>query len=246
MDLSEIIKDAITYPTKNITALVIYLVLGFLVGLVLVFTGIGSFATGSFSFGAGVVIGIVGIIVVICLYLLMSGFSLDVIKFAINRRDDAPSIDFGNQVSNGFKYLIVSFVYLIIPIIIGVVLGFFVNQWLGVIVGLILFIIFMLGLTMAECRLAQTSELGHALDIGGAISDISKIGLGKVIITIIAALIVGMICIFILNFIVGLILGIIGSETITSTIVPIWTTVIDAWFLFYMNRVMGLLYSDIA
>ena len=244
MNLSEIIKDAVTYPTKNISALLVYLILGFLTGLVLVLTGMGGFVTGSFNFGAGVIVGIIGIIVVICLCLLMSGFSLDVIKLGINRSDDAPKIDFANQISNGFKYFIISVVYLIIPIIIAVILGRIISPWLGILIGFVLTIIFAFALVMAECRLAETGDLGYALNISGAISDIGEIGVGTVILTVIVSLIVGAVVVFIISFIVALILGIINIESLTSTITTIYSTVMDAWFLFYLNRVMGLLYSN--
>ena len=131
MNLSEIIKDALAYPTMHITALLIYLVLGFLVGLVLVLTGIGGFVSGAFNFEAGIIVGIIGIIIVICLYLLMLGFSLDVIKLGIDRSANAPVIDFTKQVSNGFKYIIVSIVYFIIPTIITAILGIILQNWIG-------------------------------------------------------------------------------------------------------------------
>lgn len=39
MELGEIIKDAVKYPTSNIKALLLYLVLGLLIGVVEVLTG---------------------------------------------------------------------------------------------------------------------------------------------------------------------------------------------------------------
>ena len=93
MNLGEIIKDAITYPTSHIKALPIYLVLAFLIGLVMVFTGIGSFVNGVFKFGSGLGVGIFGIVISVFLFLLMEGFSLDIIKFGINRSSDAPEVN---------------------------------------------------------------------------------------------------------------------------------------------------------
>ena len=110
MNLSEIIKDAIVYPTNNVKALLIYIVLGFLVGFVAVLTGIGGFLTGSFNFAAGIVLGLIGIIVIIWLLLLMFGFSLDIVKLSINKNKDAPEIELSRQISNGLKYIIVSIV----------------------------------------------------------------------------------------------------------------------------------------
>lgn len=242
MNLSEMIKDAIAYPTKNIKALIIYLVLGFLVGLVAVLTGLGGFLTGSFNFGAGIVVGIIGIIVIICLLLLMLGFSLDIVKFGINKRDDSPEIELARQVINGLKYIIVSMVYLIIPIIVTVILSI-IDQTLGIVVGIILSIIFSFALSMAICRLAETDKLGYALDIPGAFRDLGEIGIGKVIITLIVSAIVGFVIVFALTFILSAIVGIISADLIYS-VVPLITPIFDAWLLFYSNRVMGLLYSN--
>lgn len=242
MNLSEIIKDAIVYPTNNIKALVIYLVLGFLVGLVAALTGLGGFLTGSFNFAAGIVVGIIGIIVIICLLLLMLGFSLDIVKFGINEKYDAPEIELARQISNGVKYIIVSIVYLIIPIIVTVIMSM-LNQTLGIVVGVILSIIFSFALSMAICRLAETDDLGHALDIPGAFKDLQEIGIGKVVITLIVSAIVGFVIVFILTFILSAIVGIISADLI-YTAVPIITPIFDAWLLFYSNRVMGLLYSN--
>lgn len=243
MNLSEIIKDALAYPTMHITALLIYLVLGFLVGLVLVLTGTGGFVSGAFNFEAGIIVGIIGIIIVICLYLLMLGFSLDVIKLGIDRSANAPVIDFTKQVSNGFKYIIVSIVYFIIPTIITAILGIILQNWIAIAIGVIFFIIFAFALAMAECRLAETDDLGYALNIMGSFADMSEIGVGKVIITLIVSSLLGTILIFILNIIISIILVSINIQSFTSTIIPIYSSVVDAWLLFYLNRVMGLLYS---
>ena len=138
MALNNLIMDSIKYPIKNIKALLIYLVLGLLVGIVAVLTGIGSISTGSFNFGSGVILGIVGIVIVVLIYLLILGFSLDVIKLGIKRSENGPEIDLQRQVGNGLKYLIVSIVYLIIPILIMVILGVVFQHWVVYLIGIIL------------------------------------------------------------------------------------------------------------
>ena len=163
MELGEIIKDAVKYPTSNIKALLLYLVLGLLIGVVEVLTGITSITKLSLNFDSGIVLGIIGVIIVIAIALLMLGFSLDVIKFAIKRSADAPEIDLARQISNGLKYIIISIVYMIIPIIIIVVLGAIFQHWIATILGLIVAIIFAFALTMAVCRLSKTDNLGSAL-----------------------------------------------------------------------------------
>lgn len=242
--MSDIIQDSIAYPTKNIQALVIYLILGFLVGVVAALTGLGSIATGTISFDAGILIGIIGIILIIALYLLMFGFSLDIIKFAILRRDDAPEIDFTNQVSSGLKYLIITIVYMIIPIIILIVAGVIFQHWIVILLGVVLSVIFSFALIMAICRLAETDDLSYALNVGGAIDDLRQIGVGNVILTVIAVAIVGLVIVFVISFIVGLILAIFNSPSLTSAVSLILSAIFDAWLLFYMNRAVGLIYSN--
>ncbi|RAP44977.1 MAG: hypothetical protein BZ135_07070 [Methanosphaera sp. rholeuAM6] len=244
MDISEIIKDALVYPTENIKALIIYLLLGLIVGIVSVFTGLGGIvAMSSQELRAGLVVGIIGIIVIIALYLLILGFSLDIIKYGIKRSSDAPEIDFVRQVSDGLKYIIVSVVYMIIPIIIAAILSMVIDQGIAILIGIILMIIVAFILTMAICRLAQTDSLGYALDFKGAIDDLTQIGVGKVVGTIIGSGIVGIVIVMLISFVLALILSIFNSSTLTSTVVPIVSSILDAWLVFYVNRATGLLYS---
>ncbi len=245
MNISEIIKDGISYPVQNIKALLVYIILGFLIGVIAVFTGISGFVTGSINFGAGVALGIVGIVIVICIYLLMLGFSLDIIKLGIEKSPEAPRIDMGRQITNGVKYIVVSIVYLIIPILIVVVLGFIFKYWIAVVLGVILAIIFAFALVIAEGRLAKYKSLYEALKVGEVISDLQSIGVGKVVGTIILSEIVGLIIMFVILFIINFLLGLIAMPFIVTTISSIITIILSAWFLFYNNRVIGLLYSEL-
>ena len=243
MNLGAIIKDAITYPTSHIKALLIYLILAFLIGLVMVFTGIGGFVKGSFNFESSLGAGLFGIIVSVFLFLLMEGFSLDIVKFGIDRSSDAPEVNFARQISNGIKYFIVSIVYLIIPVILFIILGMLLGK-IGLLIGYIILLIFAFVLLIAVCRLADTDELSYALDFRGAIGDLRQIGVAKVIVTIVVSVIVGLIIVFAITFLFACILGIINSQSLISVVVPIFSMIVDAWLLFYTNRVMGLLYSN--
>ena len=53
------------------------------------------------------------------------------------------------------------------------------------------------------------------------------------------------IIVFILTIILTIILNFAPADLITP-VVSIVAAILDAWLLFYENRVMGLLYSDIA
>lgn len=244
MDLTEMIRDGLVYPTNNIKALIVYLILGLLVGIIGVFTGLGGIMMmSSKQLGGSIVIGLIGVILILVLYFLILGYSLDIIKFGIKRSNDAPDLDFARQITDGIKYIIVSIVYMIIPTIILAVIFSIFRHWLAVLIGIILIVLFAFLLTMAVCRLAETDNLGYALDFKGAYNDLMEIGVGKVVLTIIVSALVGFAIIMIISFIVGIILGIINSTSLISIVIPILTSILDAWLVFYINRVTGLLYS---
>jgi hypothetical protein len=163
----------------------------------------------------------------------MDGFALDIIKLGIERSDEEPQLDIVSQIINGIKYLITAIIYFIIPIVVMALLSA-VNNTLGAIVGVILFIVFAFAFLMGECRLAKTDSLGYALNIGEAIKDITRIGVVKIL----AVLIIVAIVVLILNWISSLLgTGIIGS---------IVSAIIAAYTMFFTSRASGLLYSDIA
>ena len=237
MNIGEIISDALVYPFNNIKALVLYVVLGIIgaiIGGAAIFGIAGAFSTTGLASVGFDIMGIVGIIVFILILFLISGYTLDIIKYGIERRADGPGIDIGRQISNAFKLIIVDIVYFIVPIIIAFVLGLFLRDWLLLIISLILFIVFALANFMAKCRLAKSDSLGEALAIGEAIGDISRVGIGKIIGTVIVIAII----LIIVSFIIGLITN--ANNTIGSILLGIFSV----YFLFFYNRAIGLLYSN--
>ena len=256
MGVGDIIGDALSYPFSNIKALVLYAILGIIAGLIggaTLLSFAASFSSqglGGFAFSG---LGIVGIIILILVIFLIEGYALDIVKFGIERRADSPGIDFGRQVSNAIKLIIVSIVYYIIPAIIILVLGLFLRDWILTIISVILIIVFALANFMAKCRLAKTDNivfalanfmakcrlaktdnLGDALAIGEAIGDISRVGLGKIIATVLVIVII----LVIIAFIIGLISN--ANNTIGSILLGIFSV----YFVFFYNRAIGLLYSE--
>ena len=237
MEIGEIITDSLKYPINNIKALIIYIVLGIVAGLVLVLTGVGVGAGAIANSAAATgIVGIIGIIIFFLIYLLILGYELDVINFGIERRDDAPEIDFARQITNGIKWYITCFIYMLIPTIIMIILSY-LNQTLGLIVGIILFIIAAFALLMAQCRLAHTDSLGEALNIPEAIKDITKVGIIKIIAVFLILVILG----FVVSFILGLfsVLGDVGTY-----IGAILSGIFTIYLAFVVFRASGLLYSD--
>lgn len=235
MDLMEILQDSLMYPLKNIPSLVVYVILCIIASFALIFTVFGTAAVGNQNAFAGVGVLIIGLIVSILIFLIIEGYVLDIIKIGIKRGDESPSIDIQRQALNGFKLFIVAVAYFIIPLIITVLLSFFLATWLTYVIAFVLFVVFALAETMAQCRLAQTDELGPALAVGEAIGDISRIGFGKVISTIVVVAIVA----FIIAFILALL------TQFNSTLTSIVMGITSVYLLFFSNRAIGLLYSDV-
>lgn len=237
MDITEIIGDALAYPAKNITSLIIYMIIGIVTGLLggASLVGMMASASGNNVLAAGG-FGFLGILIFIIGSLLISGYSLDIVKFGIERREDGPGIDIVRQILNAIKVIVVNFVYYIIPAIVSwLLLTFLGNGYLTILIVFIIWVIFAFAEFMAVCRLAKTDSLGEALAIGEAIGDISKVGILKVLITIIAIFFIGIIVVFLIalfsqvnDVVGGILLGIFG-----------------VYFSFFSNRAIGLLYSDV-
>ena len=237
MSLSEIISDSMSYPFKNIKALLIYVILGIIASIVAGSTVISLFATVASSGAVETALGIttiIGLIFFIIVLFLIEGYALDIVKYGIERRNDGPGIEVGRQVVNAFKLIIVDIVYFIVPVIIIAVLSLFFRHWFIVVIAFILFIVFALANFMAKCRLAQSDSLGSALAIGEAIGDISKVGFGKLIATVIVIAIISLIILIVIGFINQL------SDPVGSLLLGIFSV----YFVFFYNRAIGLLYSD--
>lgn len=102
-------------------------------------------------------------------------------------------------------------------------------------IALVLFIIFSFFHYMANARLANTDSLGEALNIPEAFKDLSRIGYGKVIATVILMVIIVSAITGILSFVYGKI-----------PMLSILNIIVTPFLMFALNRANGLLYSDIA
>ena len=236
MEIMEIMQDALAYPLNNLKALVIYIILGIILGIAVIGTVVGVAASAAVdnvlaAFGAG----IIGLIIALLIGFVISGYELDIVKYGINRNDGAPGIDIVRQFINGVKLFAVNIVYFIIPIIISAILAVIFQHWLSAIISAILFIIFALAAFMGHCRLAKTEDLGNALAIGEAIGDISRVGIGKLILFIIVVVLIA----FVLYFIVALIAQ--WNQTVGGTLMGI----LGVYITFFVGRATGLLYSDV-
>ena len=237
MEIGEIISDAIVYPFNNIKSLIIYMIIGIVCGILggASLMGVLLAAQGNNVLAAGG-LGFIGTLIIIIGGLLISGYGLDIVKFGIERRDDAPGIDIVRQVLNAIKVFIVGFVYYIIPAIIGWLLSTLLGKGiLTTIIILIISIVFAFAQFMAICRLAKYDSLGEALAIGEAIGDVSKVGMLKVLATIIA--------VFIIALIIAIVIGVIMQYN--NLIGGVLFGVFGVYLTFFYNRAVGLLYSQV-
>ena len=238
MNIGDIISDALAYPLHNVKALVLYIVLGIIAAIIggtTVLTFLTAAGTQGISAFALDGMGVLGIIVFIILVFLIQGYGLDIVKFAIERRSDSPGIEFGRQVTNAIRLLAVDIAYYLIPAVIIFVLGFIFRDWILTIISIILIIIFALANFMARCRLAKTERLGDALAVGEAIGDISRVGFGRLITTVLIIVVVAVLIIFVVGI----------FSAINDTLGDILLGIAMVYLIFFCHRAIGLLYSDI-
>ena len=238
MNVGGIISDAVAYPFHNIKALLLYIVLSVIAALIAgasIISIVAAFSTKGLGGIAFAGLGIAEVLIFVLVLFLIQGYALDIIKFGIERRDDGPEIDIIRQIANAIKLVIVDVVYYIVPVIITAILALFLSDWLITIIGIILFIVFALANFMAKCRLAKTDSLGDALAIGEAIGDISKVGIGKLLAVVILVAII----LIIIAFIVALL------ASLNNILGSIILGIAAVYFVFFYNRAIGLLYSDV-
>ena len=236
MEIIEIMKDALVYPVNNVKALVLYLILGVILGIVVALTFAAIFVGISDGnvievFGFGIIGGLISII----LSFIVSGYQLDIVKYGIERKENAPGMDIIRQTVNGVKLLVVYLAYFIIPIIISAILGLIFKDWLATILMIILFVIFAMAAFMAQCRLAKTEDIMDALAIGDAIGDITRVGVVNLILFALVVVVVTFVLLIIAGFITQL----------NSTVGGIVEGIFGIYLAFFVSRASGLLYSNI-
>lgn len=274
MEVIDLIKDAFLFPSKNVKVLLIYIILAILVGG-LSTTGILTYALG-FVVPEGFLWGGLAVVIAMVIGWVMSGYLISVIKSGIDLDDEVPEFVWWDNFITGFDNFIVSIVYFIIPAFIVAVVGYATNiygnimtvamaivaeaqgAYLGtsviaydaiaqamvnlvfalvttITVALVLFVIFSFLQTMAEARLANTGSLSEALNVFEAAKDIKRIGIAKVIIVILL--------IFVVVAVIEMVLSAVYSYV---PFLSILSVIVGPYLVFFAQRAVGLLYSDIA
>jgi hypothetical protein len=273
MNITEIIKNAFIFPSKNLETLSVFAILSVFSGAFIV-EGIVAAIFGIFDI-MNLVIGIICIIIAIIIGLITQRISIQCIKSGIDLEEKLPDFNWFQSFDTGFSKVIITIFYFIIPALIVVVIGFITNIFgcilylaeqialhapniitgnsasatdaiymasspllialaITISLGLIIFLIFSFFQFMGEARLAHTGSLKEALNIYKAAKDISRIGVGKVI--LLSTLI------FIIVAAIEIVLTIIFDHLLVLSILTIVTT---PYLTLFSQRALGLLYSDI-
>ena len=275
MEIMDIIREAFEFPSKNLGTFSIYVVLSLLSGAFSIY-GMFLCMGGLINFG-NFFMGVISLIIAVIIGVLLSGYSISLIKSGIKGSKEVPGFEWENNLSTGLNNVIVSIVYYIIPAIVVLIVGHLTNIngiiasiirqmgtqttsiYMGssnvfvtntiprlladlsnslaitITIALIFFVIFSFLLIMAEGRLANTGNLEEALNIVEAAKDITRIGAGKVISLII---LVFAIIVFI-ELVSSALFGLLPFLSSLSILVT-------PFIVFFTQRAIGLLYSDIA
>ena len=204
---------------------------------------------------ADIYLAIAMLIVGFIVSLFIMGYQYKVIGFSIDRKDDLPGFeDIFGMLIKGIKYFFVAIVYSI-PSMVVLFLAILVTNnssaWLVImIIAVLLGIICYFLLIMALNNMVAHDSLKKAFDFREIIDNISNLGWGKYVGTVIFTAIVFMI----INMAIGIImsfLAVIFAATINNQAIVISTvlSIIQALFVtsycsIFFNRVCGSIYRE--
>ena len=129
MNITEIFKDSLIYPTKDWDKLIMLGALMIIIGVVAIIAGFAMLMLIS-NFIATIIIAVIAAIVILIIGLIFNGYSLSIIKETIENNqmsetvEKFPDFDWINNIVDGIKVTILSIVYMIIPIIITAIVAF--------------------------------------------------------------------------------------------------------------------------
>ena len=223
MDIGEIFSDSFGYPSKSLKRVVV-------LGISALFS------------------------ILIIPFFIMFGYALRVIRKSIEGETEPPAFDdLGAMIVDGMKYLVVSIVYFLIPMIlmgIGITsvitsetsydmmggsassIAFLTGSGLFLL-GFLLMLVISVIETIGVANMAHTGKLGAAFRFGEILRIIGSIGWGRYIIWYILLTIV------VLLFVaVGLLMGIIPIVGSLAYILVL------AYAIIFQYRATGLIYRE--
>ncbi len=275
MDVIEIIKDAFVFPSKNIGLLLIYELLSVVAGAfsvvgtlvyVLGFISPECFMWGGLAVVVSMIIGwvlsgyLISVIksgidhddqvpefewwdnfitgfnnfIVSIVYFIIPAFIVLVVGYLTNVYGNIMDVvrEIFLQVQN--IYLGTASTFVFEPISHALV-NLVISLAVTITAAIVLFVIFSFLQTMAEARLANTGSLSEALNVFEAVKDIARIGVGKVVIVILLVIVI-----------IGVIEMVLSAIFNYVPLLSILSIIISPYLIFFAQRAVGLLYSDIA
>lgn len=126
MEIMEIIKEAMVFPSKDIVKLAVYIALS-VVSVLLGAFGILYLAIGVASQSFWIIIGVIAFIAALILGFITTGYIVSIIRSGIEHEESAPQFMWKENLVTGIKFVVLNIVYFIIPAIVVLILGWVTN-----------------------------------------------------------------------------------------------------------------------
>lgn len=272
MDIIEIVKNALVFPSKNLETLSLYAVLLLLSGA-FTFEGVISVIFGVVDLW-NLVVGGIYLLIAFIIGIITRRISIQCIKTGVEMEDYFPDFQWWENWSTGLSKLVITIFYFIVPALVIVFIALITNVFGGILdigqaivsqaqsvfmggsfvadsisgsvlslsvsiaitfsLAMMVFLIFSFFQAMSEARLAHTGSLKKALNIYGAAKDITRIGIGKLLLL--------SLLIFVIVMCIEGVLAFVFDHLVMLSILNI---IIVPYIALFTYRALGLLYSDI-
>ena len=126
MEIMEIIKEAMVFPSKDIVKLAVYIALS-VVSVLLGAFGIIYLAIGVASQSFWIIIGVIAFIAALILGFITTGYIVSIIRSGIEHEESAPQFMWKENLVTGIKFVVLNIVYFIIPGLVVLILGWVTN-----------------------------------------------------------------------------------------------------------------------
>lgn len=126
MEIMEIIKEAMVFPSKDIVKLAVYIALS-VVSVLLGAFGIIYLAIGVATQSFWIIIGLIAFIAALILGFITTGYIVSIIRSGIEHEESAPQFMWKENLVTGIKFVVLNIVYFIIPGIVVLILGWVTN-----------------------------------------------------------------------------------------------------------------------
>ena len=243
MNIGKIISNSLKYPFRNLKKLPILFILFILFS----FIPIGVIYDNKYVLT-------IGAIAFFAFILIVPGYLLSIVNIGLNESSMFPSIDFGKNIYDTIRVLVLRIAYMIVPAAVFYVVlstmgvssigmladikvhSFLLTLILMIFVVLITYVIFEILLFFAKARLAYFNSLSEALKVNKVVSDIRNIGIFNIIKWVIFMVILMIVVSYISSWL--MLIPYVGFLIYLGIVIPILESI--------GNYSLGLLYSNIA